>query len=161
MEEDSNSQPPQPITWTASEYIAHEKDATWYTVLALSTLAVAGLLLLITRDFVSASVAIAAGLILGVYAGKKPREIEYQLGLHGVSIGARHYSYDNFRSFTVVEEAGLSSIIFSPLQRFSPPISLYYAPEDQDSIIAILVDRLPFEQQKPDVIERFFRNIRF
>lgn len=161
MQEDINTQPQQPIKWTASEYVVHEKDATWYAVLALCTLAVAGLLLLITRDFVALGVAIAAGLILGIYAGKKPREIEYQLGLHGLSIGARHYSYDNFRSFAVLEEGAFSSIVFLPLQRFSPPISLYYAPQDQDSIIAILIDRLPFEQGKPDAIENFFRNIRF
>lgn len=148
------------ITWTASEFVAHDKSAGWYMSLALIAALVSGAAYLVSRDLISAGVVIGAALLLAVYGSHKPRQLEYRLGPRGITVGAKAYGYDEFRSFAVVPEGAFSSIVFMPLKRFSPPLSIYYAPEDEERIVAMLSDRLPFEEHR-DAIDSLMRRIRF
>lgn len=149
------------ITWTASEFVAHEKSAGWYGLLGLAAVAVAALVYLITRDYVSVSVVVVGAVVLGFYGATKPRQLEYRLDQQGLSIGAKRYTYNEFRSFAVVPEQAFSSIIFMPLKRFAVPIAIYYAPDDEERILGLLADRLPFEEAPRDAVGNLMRRIRF
>lgn len=152
---------PEAISWTASEFIAHEKSAGWYfTVLMVAVLISAGVYL-ITKDFVSVAVVIVAGLVLAYFGSHKPRELEYKLDRGGLIISQKNYHYDHFRSFALVNEGAFTSIIFMPLKRFAPPISIYYAPEDEERIVALLSSHLPVEEHNRDVVDRLMHRIRF
>src|ERR1019366_1450817 len=63
----------EPVTWTASEYIAHEKSVLWYLVLALTTAALSTGIYFINHDKISVGVVILVALIFGIYAARKPR----------------------------------------------------------------------------------------
>ncbi|MEO7364518.1 MAG: hypothetical protein ABIV43_03355 [Candidatus Saccharimonadales bacterium] len=151
----------EPISWTASEFIAHDKDSNWYVMLGLSTVIVAGIIYLLTRDIIATGFVLFVASLFGVYAGRQPRQLPYQLSNHGLRIGSRHYELRQFRSFSVVPEGAFSSIVLMPLQRFSPMTTIYYAPQDEDRIIDVLAAELPFVEHKHDVIERFMHRIRF
>jgi hypothetical protein len=150
-----------PIIWTASEFIAHAKSFVWYAALTFVAIAFAAFIFMLTKDRVSAGVIVAAALVLGVYAGHKPRELEYRLDLHGLSIGQKHFTYDEFRSFSVLPEGAFSSIVFMPLRRFAVPTTIYYAPEDEDKIVSLLGSRLPLEQRGHDAVDRLMHRIHF
>lgn len=152
---------PDSITWTASEFIAHDKSGGWYMALAVVTAAVGGLVYLITRDYISVGVVVVAGLLLGTYGARQPRQLQYQLNDHGLAIGPKTYTFDQFRSFSVVSEGAFSSITFMPLKRFAPPISIYYAPEDEEKIVNLLSQALPIEQRRLDAVDNLMRKIRF
>jgi hypothetical protein len=149
------------ITWTASEYISHEKSATWYAFLTLATAVIAAMLYLVTKDFVSVGVALASGIILGVSAARKPRELPYRVDMHGITIDSKQYAYGNFRSFAIMPEGAFTSIVLVPLKRFSPLLTIYYAPEDEDTIISLISTQLPNEERKDDAVDRLMRRIRF
>lgn len=149
------------ITWTASEFVAHEKSTGWYGGLALATLVIAGLVYLVTRDIISTIVVLVGALALGVLGGRKPKQLQYHLDGSGVTIGQKRYVYEMFRSFSVVPEGAFSSIVFMPLKRFAPLTTIYYAPEDEDKIIDVLTQRLPFEERKADAVDNLMRRIRF
>lgn len=151
----------QAVTWTASEFIHHNKAASWYLGLGVATVLLAALIFLITRDVVSTAVIIVAGLLLGVYAARPPRQLEYRIDQRGVFIGHKHYGYDDFKSFTVVPEGAFSSIVFMPLKRFALALTIYYAPEDEEHIMAVLAGRLPFEEPRRDAVDSLMRRIRF
>ena len=151
----------QAVTWTASEFIAHDKSAGWYLMLAAGSLLLAGLVYLITRDFISVGVVIAAGLLLAIYGSHQPRQLEYTVNQQGIGIGQKHYAYDEFSSFAVVSEGTVSGLVFMPLRRFALPITIYYAPEDEEKIINVLADRLPLEEHRLDAVDRLTRRIRF
>ena len=151
----------QPITWTASEFIAHTKSFGWYFVLAIAAIAAAAGIYVMTRDVISAGVIIVAATFLGFYAGHKPREMQYRLDGSGLSIGEKHFTYSQFRSFSVMPEGAFSSIVFMPLKRFAVPTTIYYPPEDEDRIVAMLGGRLPMEQQGHDAIDRLMHRIHF
>lgn len=149
------------VNWTASEFVAHDKSAGWYCILAVAMAAAAALIFLITKDIISVAVVVVAGTVLGIYASHKPRQLEYQIDNQGIGIGQKRYDYREFKSFSVMPEGAFASIIFMPLKRFSPPLAIYYAPDDEDKIMGFLLDRLPFEEHKPDAADRLVRRIRF
>lgn len=149
------------IVWTASEFVAHEKSSSWYGALALAAVIGAGLIYLLTQDVISSIVILFCALIFGIYGARQPRQLQYRIGDQGLSIGPRHYSYEEFKSFSVATDGAFSSIIFSPLKRFATLKTIYYAPEDEDQIVEVLADRLPFEEHVPDVVDRLMHRIRF
>jgi hypothetical protein len=149
------------ITWTASEFVAHDKSVGWYVALAICTLILAALAFLSTRDKTSVGVIVIAGFLLGVYAARSPRQLEYRLDRQGISVGNKHRPYDEFRSFSLAREGAFSSIVLMPLKRFAVPLTLYYAPTDEEQIVAILVDQIPFEEHRLDAVDSLMRRIRF
>jgi hypothetical protein len=79
----------------------------------------------------------------------------------GLTIGSKHYAYNEFRSFAILQEGALSSIVFMPLKRFATLTSIYYAPEDEQSIVDILADHLSLEEHHQDAVDKLMRRIRF
>ena len=159
--DDDDGQAVQSVTWTASEFVAHDKSTGWYISLLAGTLLLAALLFLLTRSFVTVAVVVISGLLLGIYGTHKPRQLEYRLDGRGVGIGQKYRGYDEFRSFSIVPEGAFGSIVFMPLKRFAVPTTVYYAPDDENKILAILTNQLPFEEHKGDAVDSLMRHIRF
>lgn len=149
------------ITWTASEFIAHEKTGGWYLGLIIAGVVLAAAIYWLTKDLVSPIVVIAAAVLLAVFGSHKPRQLEYHLNGQGIQIGGQTHAYHEFRSFSVIPEGAFSSIVFMPLKRFALPLTLYYAPQDEDRIVQVLSDQLPLENRRPDPIDSLMRRIRF
>ncbi len=149
------------VSWTASEFIAHEKSAGWYLGLALVGAAIAGLVYLITRDYISAIVVLVGTFSLAVLGGKKPKQQQYRLDRGGLLIGQKHYEFGAFKSFAIVPEGAFSSVVFMPLKRFAPLTTIYYAPEDEHRIIGIIAQHLPLEEHKLDAVDHLMQRIRF
>ncbi len=151
----------EPVSWTASEFVHHEKNASWYTILGAVSLVVAVTVYLVTKDIVSAVVVLLAAFTLGFYGARKPRQLDYQLDASGLSVGTKHFRFGEFKSFSVSKEGAFSSIILMPLKRFSQVTTLYLAPENENEIIDILSGTLPFEEHKKDVVDKLMHKIRF
>jgi len=151
----------QGLSWTASEFIAHEKAASWYASLFGAAVLGSAVVYLLTRDAISSAVVLIGALFLGIYAARKPRQLEYRVDATGIAIGPKHLDYGEFRSFSIVPEGAFSSIVFMPLKRFAATTTIYYAPEDQDQIINLLAARLPIEEHRGDAVDNLMRRIRF
>jgi hypothetical protein len=149
------------ISWTASEFIAHHKSPGWYLLLTIIAVVLAVIIWFLTRDAISVAVIIVGAAIFGTYAARKPHQVPYQVDEAGIGIGIRHYGYEQLRSFAIVPEGAFSSIVFMPLKRFMPVITIYYAPQDEARIVETLSARLPVERQQGDMIDRLMRRIRF
>ena len=165
-EHDYNSGPaPQPtggnVTWTASEFIAHSKTPGWYGTLFAAALVIAALVWFFTKDIFSSVIVVLALGVLAAYASRTPRELEYTVDEDGLTIGQKHYDYAAFKSFSIIPEGHFSSIELMPLKRFSPPITIYYDPADEDAIAGVLASHLPFEHHQRDAIDQLMRRIRF
>jgi hypothetical protein len=149
------------VAWTASEFIAHHKNADWYLLFIIGIGVSAGLIYLITKDFVSAFVISFAGLLFILLASHKPRELPYKVDSSGVTIGQKFYPYNHFKSFGIGDEGVINCINFMPLKRFMPEMSIYYPPEEEDKIITILADHLPHEHREEHQVDRLLKKIRF
>jgi hypothetical protein len=152
---------PDSISWTASEFVAHDKTSEWYMLLGLGTVAAAGLMYVLTKDFVSVGVIVLAAVIFGIYGAHKPRQLQYRVDPRGVTIGDKTYGYNEFRTFSVIPEGAFSSIVLMPLKRFAVAISIYYAPQDEEKIVELLSQQLPYEQRRRDAVDSLMRKVRF
>lgn len=151
----------KPVSWSASEFIEHEKSPTWFIGLAGLTVLAVAVIYLATRDWVTSVVIIIAAALFGVTAKRKPRTLQYQVDNVGVVIDGKPFPYDVFKSFSVLAEGAFNSIQLMPLKRFMPPISLYFPPENEEQIVTTLGSYLPHEDRTHDPIDRLMRRVRF
>ncbi len=149
------------ISWTASEFVAHQKSSGWYVILGVGSVIAALAVWVLTKDVVSALIIPICALALGVLAARQPRELMYRLDDSGLTVGQKHFPYTNFRSFAVMREGAFSSIVFMPLKRFALLTTIYYDPNDEEKIVSLLSDRLPLETREHDPIDRLMWRIRF
>ncbi len=149
------------ITWEASEYINHQKSPSWYLIMTGATLVLGGILYFALRDVWSLVVLAVMYTAITVYAKREPRVLRYSVSAEGVSIGERHFTYDKFKSFSVMQETGVPSVSLDPTQRFMPAVSIYFTPEDGDKIVDELAKFLPHEQKNSSVVDRAMLKLRF
>jgi hypothetical protein len=154
--------PPQgSISWSAAEYIDHERGAGWYGALLLITVLIAVGFYFITKDYFAVGTAVVVGIIIAVAVGRKPRQITYEITDKGLRVGEKIYAYNMFKSFSVTQEEGAESINLFPLKRFMPIVSAYFTPQDEDKIVNAIGEHLPLEEHKLDNVDRLARRLRF
>lgn len=155
------TQPTKTVSWTASEYVSHEKSAGWYVRFGLVAVVAIAIVYLITGDYISIILLSLLAVVFVVFAARKPDVLQYQLDNRGITIGSKFYPVSLFRSFAVIEEGAFRSITLLPMKRFMPSISLYYAPEDEQPIMEAFGRLLPHETRQQDSIDKFMHRIRF
>jgi len=149
------------VTWSASEFISHQKASTWYLGLGVGAAILTVLIFAITRNILSALVVAGACIVIGIFAARQPETKLYEINEDGVKVGDRFFPYNIFKSFSILDEGGISCLWLRPLKRFMPTVTMYYAPEDEERIVLMLENFLPEEDRQLDVVERISRRIRF
>ena len=150
----------QELSWTASEFIEHKKNAGWYIILGLISVALAVIAFIFADIFTTVIVLLSAALF-GYIASKKPRELPYLISSEGVKVDKKLYRYSNFKSFSIIQEEGIQSVWFMPMQRFAPGLSIYFSPDEGQKIVNLLGTFIPYEERKLDPIDRLMHRLRF
>lgn len=148
-------------TWSASEFIAHDKPKNWYFLLFILSIATSAVIYLITREIFSVIIVLVLAAAMAVYAGVKPRVLKYGIYSDGFKVGDKLYPYTVFRSFSVMDDTSIPSIQLLPQKRFMVPVTVYCNPGDIDAIAEILGEFLPYEHKERDMIDKFSSRIKF
>jgi hypothetical protein len=149
------------VKWTALEYIAQDKGPAWFVAYGLVVFIIAAAIWLITESYLSLAFMLILSIGFGVYAARKPQMQEFEVNGSGVRFAGKFYSYNQFRSFALVQDGAVPSVWLMPLQKLRPPLIMYFAPAEGEKIMDILEDYLPHEQKDYDMLERLMRYIRF
>jgi hypothetical protein len=157
----SSAQPAENISWTAKEFIEHDRNAGWYTMLILGSVVLAALIYLITKDFFAVGATVVAGIIGAIYAGHKPNDLNYELSDRSIKVGERTYNYSIFKAFSIAHEGAHTSIVLEPIKRFMPPMTLYFPPEKEDQLTEVIGNHLPLQEYQPTTVERLSHRLRF
>lgn len=150
------------VSWTASEFIAYQKDTGWYIKALLVLVVIAGLSYLITGGDIASVVIIV--IVIGVFisfASRQPRTLTYQVTNKGLQVGEKLYAYNTLKSFAVIDEGNINSIDLIPLKRFMPSVSIYFDPKDETAIVQALGEFLPKEDRQQAPIDKLMHKIRF
>ena len=99
--------------------------------------------------------------LVGMVGARRTRSMTDTRGQYGLKIGDKFALYASYKSFAVLEDEAIDSIQLTPLKRFSPPISLYFPPEQEEEITQILSDYLPLEERNHDPIDRLMKRMHF
>lgn len=149
------------VEWTASEFIVHDKDLMWFVGLAIVFTTLAAVVYFITKDIISAVMMVIVGAAFGYIGQRKPHSFLYCVDNRGIKIGSRHYYYSEFKSFSGIQEGAARSLRLLPMKRFMPMVSMYYEPKDEEKILTILSNHLPYEEHKLDAVEQLMHRLRF
>ncbi len=161
-ESESSQELTESFTWTASEYIEHEKSSLWYAGLVLGGIIVSVIVYFISDgDKLTTATILIITMTLVFFASRKPKAKTYEISSKGLTIDGKLFSFADFKSFSVVEEGAIESIWLKSLGRFSPMIIIYFAPEEGGKIADLLSNYLPHEQRELDIIDRALKRLRF
>jgi len=158
-----NSQPVKSssaISWSASEYLEHERSQMWYVYLVFGSVAISGLIYLMLRDILTSVAILVVAMATGFFSSRPPTSKQYELSLEGLKIDNKVYELDSFKSFSIVEEGAIDSIWLKPLGRFSPFLIIYFDPKDEEKIVDLLNKAIPYEQRELDTIDKVSRKLR-
>ena len=149
------------VQWTASEYIAHQKNSNWFFMLGLGTILLTALVFFITKDRFTTGVIPVVAILFGVFAARQPQVLTYRVHSRGIDVAQRGFPYEDFRSFSIFEHHAVPSIFVWPTKRFSAGLTMYLPPDQADQIIDTLSLYLPHEEREPDPVDSLMRRLRF
>lgn len=157
----NNVDMPGALSWTASEFIEHQKPAGWYLSVVVGSIVLSVLVYLLLRDIFTVVVVALAALMFAVVGARRPRSLAYSISQVGIQVADKLFTFEDFKSFSVIEEGAMDAIHLVPLKRFMTPITLYFPPEQEDQIVNTLSAYLPYEDRKRDAIDRLMKRVRF
>lgn len=150
------------VTWSAVEFIEHKKSFSWFLILGLVFIIIATAVYFIVHSVFPSIMVILIGIAFAVIGGRPPRVLDYVLSSSGIKIGERFISYNEFKSFSIIDEnTNLSSISFNPLKRFTFPVTIYFDQINEDKILSLLMQFLPHEEAPNDPIDQLMRKLHF
>jgi len=151
----------KPISWTASEYITHEKTQVWYVVYLSGSIGITAFIYLVLKDVLAAVAVLLAAVSAGFFASRPPASKKYELSSGKLLVGPKSYNLDDFKSYSVVEEGAIDSIWLKPLGRISPILIIYFSPKDENKITDMLSQYLPYEPRELDNVSKITKRLRF
>ena len=107
------------LTWAAPEYEHKEQNRDWFW--ALGIVVVAGSITsIIFHNYFFAILLVLSGILMTMFAIKKPDIVNYQINDKGLKIRDRLYPYESIKSFWVRRED--NPYLFIESQRLFMPI---------------------------------------
>lgn len=153
--------PDTAYTWEAAEYVAHHKTPQWFMAFAGASAALILVIFLITKDIFALVVTTLGAVAVGYYAGKVPRTQQFKIDDDGFEVGAKYYAFRQFKSYSVIQEGEITCVQFLPLKRFAPYTAIYFGPQDEPLVLALIERVLPYVESVGDPIDRLMRRVRF
>jgi hypothetical protein len=148
------------LTWTAAVSAAQRSKSWLAGLLVISILLAIGMYLL-TSSIISSVGIVVLSLLVGITYTKNPHSVQYVVDNQGITINQKHYSYNQFKAFSLIEERGFKSVSLQPFKHYWPNFSMYYDPSQEQQVVAVLAARLPLIPYMPDAIDRVTNAIRF
>ncbi len=149
------------ISWTAAEYTHHHKSPGWFAALFAATAVLAAATYFITKDYFATGTIVVLGIIVGSFGARKPRDVSYELSGSGFRVGQKLYTFNQFKSFSIIRGSHGSSISLLPLKKLMPPVEADFGPADEEKIMDIIGQHLPYEERKQAGIDRLSAKLKF
>ena len=142
------------IEWDATEYVQREHKLGWYFGLFGVGTALILLAIFWLKSWSFVALVVVMILALMVYTLRAPRTLHYSLSDDGLREGEKHYAFEDFRSFGVLQEGAHYSLVLMPAKRFMPAVKVYFPEVAGEKIVDAFGARLPMEEVKLDLIDR-------
>lgn len=147
------------LRWEGTEYLHHDRTPIWYVVVAVVTTALMVAAIMVFHSITFAILIPVMAVALIIYARRPPERLQYILSRKGLHVNDRLFSYDQFKSFGVLQHGAESSVVLTPRKRFQIGQTLYFPAEIGEQLVDMLAARLPMKEVKPDAVDQFLAKI--
>lgn len=149
----------EPVSWEASESIDHQHDGAWFIGLILISAVLIGISVWLQLWTFTALIVIMA-IALAVYTRRPPRILRYSLSSNGLHIGEQFRGFDEFKSFGILQDGELFSVMLIPTKRFGQSLTIYFGEGEGERIVDILGAYLPMQDLELDIMDGLLRRLR-
>ena len=147
----------QPISWQAVEVMHEARGLKWYIMFAVVLLGLLALAIFVFKSITFAILLPVMAVAIIVLSLRPAGVVNYSISSKGVYVADKLYDFSEFRSFGVLRDQNINSIVLLPVKRFSPGVTLYFSEEIGEQIVDMLGARLPIQEVKPDSLEKLIR----
>lgn len=160
--QDESIQLPQmePIQWQAVEYVQHSKEPLWYVGFGVVVIVLMILAVWLMQAWTFAVLILVMAVALLVYSHRPARELTYVLSEKGLYINEQLHPMGEFKSFGVVQDSELHSLMLIPVKRFRPGLSVYFPTEVGERVVDLLGAYLPMQDLKLDFFDKIVQKLR-
>ena len=151
---------PEKITWSSFEYYEKERNNDWFWALGVIIIA-ASITSIIFKNYFFAIFIILSGILIVIFALKKPELVSYELNEKGLKIKERIYPYDKIKSFWVQKET--PPTLFIKTERLIMPIismDIEYSSADEIKNF-LLKNKVSTEEMKEHVSDKIMNSVGF
>jgi len=149
------------LSWTAPEFIYHNKTRAWFIVLGIVSAALLIISLLLKNYFGALLVPIASFLIY-VHARKQPRQLTIAITDEYINIGQfLSLAHKEITSFWIFEEPSIRSLSLETKKVLQPKISVLLAGQNPAAIREILIKFVPEKKHEEYFTDIIARKIKF
>jgi hypothetical protein len=148
------------LRWQAPEYINQDKSSRWFIMFGVVVLALMDVSIFVIQAVTFTILIPVMAAALFVYMRRPAQIVDYTVSRKGVHIDDKLYTYDMFRSFSVVSHAGSHSVVLVPRKRFQMAVTAYFPEEVGEPLVDMLAARLPMQTRTPDFLDKLLARLR-
>jgi len=153
--------PNEKLEWSALEYEEKERGNDWFWALGVIIVASA-ITSFIYSNYFFGLFLIIGGILLAVFAIKKPDLVFYELNEKGLKIKNRLYPYENIKSFWVQKNETKSTLFIKSERLFMPIISMPIEQNFAGEIRNLMLENNVLEEEmKEHVSEKIMDSLGF
>jgi hypothetical protein len=149
----------EPVQWQAPEYIQEPRSPWWFIAFwfIAALLMVFAAFVLHSWSFAILVPAMAAALM--IYSHRPPRMLNYVLSSKGIYINEKLHPMAEFRSFGIVKDETIPSLMLIPVKRFRPGLTVHFPVELGETLVDMLGSRIPMQDLQLDAFDRIIRKL--
>ena len=149
----------QPVKWQAPEYVQERRSPWWFIAFWLITALLMVIAAFVVKSWSFTLLVPAMAAALMIYSHRPPRMLTYVLSGKGIYINDKLHPLGEFRSFGVLREESLPSIMLIPVKRFRPGLTVHFPEEAGEVIVDMLGSRIPMQELKLDMFDQLIRKL--
>ncbi|MDB5165229.1 MAG: hypothetical protein JWM00_119 [Candidatus Saccharibacteria bacterium] len=147
----------EPVQWQAPEYLHHEKNPLWFVVFGLVVIGLTAAAIFLMQSWTFALLIPVMAVALVAYSHRPPRMMDYVLSGKGLYINDTLHPFAEFKSFGVIHDDHEYSVVFIPVRRFRPSLTVYFPADKGEAVVDLLGVRLPMQPLKLDAFDKIVR----
>jgi len=147
----------EPVQWQAPEYLHHEKNPLWYIAFGVVVIALTAAAVFLIQSWTFAVLIPVMAAALIAYSHRPPRVMDYVVSGKGLYINDTLHPFAEFKGFGVIHEESEYSLVFIPVRRFRPSLTVYFPEEKGEALVDLLGVRLPMQPLKLDAFDKIVR----
>lgn len=149
----------QPVKWQAPEYVQERRSPWWFIAFWVITAVLMVIAAFVAKSWSFTLLVPAMAAALMIYSHRPPRMLTYVLSSKGLYINEKLHPLGEFRSFGVLREESLPSIMLIPVKRFRPGLTVHFPEEAGEVIVDMLGSRIPMQELKLDMFDQLIRKL--
>ena len=148
------------IRWQALEYMQHQHEPIWYIGFGATVLILIAVAIFVFKSPTFAVLVPVMAVALALYVRRPPATIDYTVSRKGIHVNDRLYTFDQFKSFSVVRQETTNHVVLIPRKRFQLGQNIYFPTEIGERLVDMLAARLPMKEISPDIIDKLLAKLR-